>query len=264
MKNYDWKSLLFELTKKEISVRYKKTFFGFLWMFLNPLSQMLILGIVFQKFANLSLKTENYFLFLFIGLIVWNFFSNTLQTTIPIYVNERALLQKGKFPRAIILLSVVISNLFHYAMSLIVLFVFLVLFNLIFGKIDLLYSMIFKLPLSIISISWLGLFTTGLGLSLSSLNVKFRDINFFTSAALPLIFYGTPIIWETHFAPKAILPFLYLNPLTSIVEINRLIFLNEKITYLPGIIISMISSVFLVFIGNKIFKKESPFFDDWL
>lgn len=133
-----------------------------------------------------------------------------------------------------------------------------------FGNLELLFSMVLKLPLSLTSVVWLGIFTTGLGLSLSSLNVKYRDINFFTTAALPLIFYSTPIIWETHFAPKTILPLLYINPLTSIVEINRLIFLNEKITYLPGILISMLSSLVIVFIGNIIFKKESPFFDDWL
>ncbi len=264
MHNYDWKSLLLELTKKEMSVRYKKTFFGFLWMFLNPLSQMLILGIVFQKIASLSIKTDNYFLFLFIGLVVWNFFSNTLQTTTPIYVNERALLQKGKFPREVILFSVILSNMFHYLMSLVVLFLFMVVFYSVNGSIDLLVNMIIMIPITILTTLWLGLFASGIGLALSSLNVKFRDVNFFTSAALPLIFYATPIIWELHFVPHSIIPLIYLNPLTSIIEINRMIFLKENLIFVPGIFIGLTVTAITLYIGNNIFKRENPFFDDWL
>ncbi|GIK84397.1 MAG: sugar ABC transporter permease [Patescibacteria group bacterium] len=266
MKNshYDWKNLLIELTKKEISVRYKKTFFGFLWMFLNPLSQMLILGIVFQNFANLSIKTENYFLFLFIGLIIWNFFSNTLYTTIPIYVNERALLQKSKFPREIILISVLFSNLFHYLVSLLVLLCFISIYFLFSNGMGVVLNLIIRTPLILLTTIWLGLLTTGIGLFLSSLNVKYRDINFFTSAALPLLFYASPIIWELHFVPKAILPILYLNPLASIIEINRYVFLNEGLAFSKGILLGLIVTIIVLALGIYIFEKESPYFDDWL
>lgn len=261
---HDWKNLLFELTKKEISVRYKKTFFGFLWMFLNPLSQMLILGFVFQNFTNISIKTENYFLFLFTGLIVWNFFSNTLSSAIPIYVNERALLQKSKFPREIILFSIVLSNLFHFSVSLFVLFIFMLCYFLIKLEFNQITSMFFKTPLVLITTFWIGLFVSGLGLLLSSLNVRFRDISFFMSAGLPLLFYATPIIWELHFVPRSYLPILFLNPLVAIIETNRLVFLNSPLLFSQGTIISILSTTLIITAGLYVFRRESPYFDDWL
>lgn len=263
-KNYDWKNLLLELTKKEISVRYKKTFFGFLWMFLNPLSQMLILGIVFQYFTNLSIQTENYFLFLFVGLIIWNFFSNTLNTAVPIYVNERALLQKSKFPREIIFASVLFSNLFHYFVSLFVLLCFMALYFLIGSSAKFVIIMLYKFPLIVLTTIWLGLFTSGIGLLLSSLNVKYRDINFFTIALLPLVFYATPIIWEMNLVSNPYLPFLYLNPIASIIEINRYVFLHEDLTFPAGVYFGLLTTVIAVILGNYVFRKESPYFDDWL
>lgn len=264
MQKYDWQSLLFELTKKEISVRYKKTFFGFLWMFLNPLSQMLILGFVFQNFTNLTVKTQNYFIFLFIGLLIWNFFSNTVQTTTPIYVNERSLLKKGKFPREIILLSVIFANLFHFVVSLLVLIIFLTFYYISNQHFELLFSMIKQVPYTIFSTFLLGLFITGICLILSALNVKYRDINFFSSAILPLLFYGSPIIWALHSVPQKIQGILYLNPLVSVIEINRMVLLNESITYKPGVYLGILISLLVLVIGSKVFKTESPFFDDWL
>src|SRR3990167_5732195 len=97
--------LLIGMTEKELRARYKNTLFGFLWMFINPLLQMLVIGFIFRLFIKEPI--ENYFLYLLVGLLVWNFFSLSLTKTTPSIVNERSLIKKAKFPREVIPLSII-------------------------------------------------------------------------------------------------------------------------------------------------------------
>src|SRR3990167_10860018 len=101
IKNYF--NFLWAMTEKEIKARYKRAVFGFLWVIINPLLQMIIMGLIFSFF----IKIPNYFLFLFIGLLSWTFFSLSIGKARPSFVNDRALLQKAKFPVEVIPLSVV-------------------------------------------------------------------------------------------------------------------------------------------------------------
>ena len=118
MKNIDTRhfwELLEEMTKKELIARYKYTFFGFLWIILNPILQMLIIGFVFRFFIKEPI--QYYFHFLFIGLLVWNFFSLSLTKATPCIVYERALIKKAYFQREVLPLSIILSNFFHLIIS---------------------------------------------------------------------------------------------------------------------------------------------------
>src|SRR5262245_48806610 len=95
---------LWAMTEKEIKARYKKAVFGFLWVVLNPLFQMVVMGLVLSYFITIP----NYFLFLFTGLLPWNFFSLSLAKATPAFVNERNLLLKAKFPREAIPFSIIL------------------------------------------------------------------------------------------------------------------------------------------------------------
>ena len=120
-KNYF--DFLWAMTEKEIKVRYKRAMFGFFWIILNPLLQMLIIGLIFSFF----IKIPNYFLFLFSGLLLWQFFSLSVSKTTPSFIYERSLLQKAKFPKEAIPISIIISNFFNLLISLILLLSFLLL-----------------------------------------------------------------------------------------------------------------------------------------
>src|SRR4030065_2213260 len=108
-------NFILAMTEKEIKARYKNVALGFLWMFINPLLQMLIMGSIFSLF--IINPPPNYFLFLFIGLLSWNFFSYSITKATTSIVYERTLIQKAKFPREAIPLSIVLSTFFHLLIS---------------------------------------------------------------------------------------------------------------------------------------------------
>ena len=107
--------LLVAMTEKELRARYKHTVFGFFWLVANPVLQMLVIGFVFTFFMKEPIK--NYYFYLFTGLLVWNFFSLSLTKTTPSIVFERALTKKAVFPRAVIPLSIILSNLVHLILA---------------------------------------------------------------------------------------------------------------------------------------------------
>src|SRR5437870_5185655 len=107
--------LLLEMTKKELVARYKHTVFGFLWIILNPLLQMIVIGFVFTFITKETI--HNYFYSLFLGLLVWNFFSLSLTKSIPSIVYERSLIKKAAFPKEVIPLSIILSNFFHFILG---------------------------------------------------------------------------------------------------------------------------------------------------
>src|SRR3972149_12176559 len=169
--------LLLGMTEKELRARYKNTFFGFLWIVVNPLLQMLVIGFIFRLFIKEPI--ENYYLYLFAGLLVWNFFSISLTKATPSIVSERSLIKKAKFPRAVIPLSIILSNLIHLLLAFLLLFIPV----LILGTLAKYWILELFLGFTLIFI-----FTTGMSLFTSALNVRFRDINFFVQAALILWF----------------------------------------------------------------------------
>src|SRR3972149_3494157 len=119
--------LLAGMTEKELRARYKNTLFGFLWMFINPLLQMLVIGFIFRLFIKEPI--ENYFLYLLVGLLVWNFFSLSLTKATPSIVNDRALIKKAKFPRSVIPLSIILSNFVHLLLAFVLLFIPVIFLN---------------------------------------------------------------------------------------------------------------------------------------
>ena len=248
-----WLDFVLAMTKKEIKARYKMAIFGFLWIFLNPLLQMLVLGFIFQFFV--PIKSTNYFEFLFPGLLAWNFFSYTVSKNTPMYINERALIQKAKFPREAIVLSVVLSNLFHFLIALIMFMLFEWVFN---SKVY--WDRWFLLPGIVI---WLTVLTSGLSFLFSSLNVKWRDVNFGVQAIMPLWFYATPIVYSLDLLPSWLSKWFYLNPMTAIVEVFRWAIMGTE-TGLWGLGLSLGMTIVIFMVGWLVFKKESPFFDDWV
>jgi len=245
--------LLIEMTKKELLARYKNTFFGFLWLILNPILQMLVIGFIFRFIINEPINF--YFHHLFIGLLVWNFFSLSLTKATPSIVFERSLIKKAYFRREIIPLSIVFSNFIHLLIAF-VLFLFSIVF---IGKLSIL-----GIVLSIFSLLLLCIFTAGLSLLTSALNVRYRDVNFFVQALLILWFYATPIVYSLNLIPGKLLWLWRFNPITSILQFFQYGFLDGAPPG-PAMIASNVLVIFFTFIlGIIIFNKESKYFDDWI
>ncbi len=245
------------MTEKEVKARYKNAILGFLWIFLNPLFQMLIIGLIFSNFIKIPIA--DYFLFLFTGLLLWNFFSYSLTKATPSIVWERNLIQKAKFPREAIPLSIVFSNFFHFLVSLLFLLTFL-----IFTRQLALFSSPERIPMLAISLLWLLAFTSGASLLSTALNVKYRDINFFVQALVILWFYATPVIYSLQILPEAFLPLFQLNPLTYPFEMFRFSLFTSYLPQLNIFFANAAISFLIIFSGIILFKKESDTFSDWL
>jgi ABC-2 type transport system permease protein len=251
------------MTSREIKARYKHAVLGFLWVLLNPILQMLILGFVFRFFV--PVEVDNYFLFLFTGLLPWMFFSLSVTKATPSIVHERGLIQKAKFPREVIVLAIVLSNLFHFLISLGLLVVLLIGDKILFEAytasqvISYSFRMIGIFPLAI----WLTMLTSGLSLLTAALNVKFRDVNFVVQAFMPLWFYATPIVYTLKLLPERLYPLFYVNPMTAIIEGFHQVLLFQKPAEPELGLISFIISLIILYSGIWVFSQEKKWFDDW-
>jgi ABC-2 type transport system permease protein len=245
--------LLFEMTKKELKTRYKNTFLGFLWIIINPLMQMLVIGFIFRFF--ISEQIPNYYLYLLTGLLIWNFFSLSLSKATPSIVNERSLIKKAKFSREVIPLSIVLSNFIHLLISCFLLLVPAMYIGLL---------TITNFPRILIGGTLLLLFTTGLSLLTSALNVRFRDVTFIVQAVLIVWFYATPIVYSINVIPDSLIWIWRLNPLTSIVQIFQNAIISAPAPGPAMLLFNMLVILIVFIIGLRIFSKESKNFDDWV
>lgn len=259
-----WIDFLLAMTEKEIKTRYKQAFFGFLWIFLNPLLQMLVMGFIFQFFVPVHI--DNYFLFLFAGLLPWNFFSQSLTKSTPSFCYERNLIKKAKFPRETIVLSIVLSNFFHFLVSMVILIIFISLINLLNFQESINFlnqQLLIKLIILILSSLVLLFFTSFLSLFTASLQVKYRDINFIIQVVVTILFYATPIIYTLDLIPENFHFLFYLNPLTPIIQLFHYSLLNISLTINPYYLISFLIIIITFFIGLWTYQKENKDFDDW-
>lgn len=247
LKNYF--DFLWAMTEKEIKTRYKRTILGFLWIILNPVLQMLVIGLIFSFFV----KIPDYFLFLISGLLPWQFFSLSIQKATPSFVYERNLLQKAQFPKEAIPLAIVFANFINLTIA----FLLLILFLLLIGS-------SVNVVMLAISLLWLLIFTVGLALFTSTLNVKYRDIGFLTQSFMILWFYLTPIIYNISLIPPKLHFIYFFNPLSSIFELLHLSLTGQGNSDNVMLIINMAISAIVVVIGIGIFVRNNRYFVDWL
>ena len=247
--------LLLALTQKEIKARYKHAVLGFLWIFINPLIQMLVMGFVFSLIFRFGIK--NYYLFLFIGLLPWNFFSLALNKATPRIVWDRDLIQKSKFPRSVIPLSMVLSHFFHFAISWLMLMIFLLITK------QWQFFTLLAISHQSLAIILLLIFTSGLSLITSALNVFYRDINFVVQAGVMIWFYATPIIYPISIIPQKFQSVFYSNPLLTIFTLLQKPLVGN---YIPtSFVLAHILTIFIIFIfGRILFVKKEKYFSDWL
>jgi len=243
--------LLKSLTLKEFSLRYKMASLGVLWAFINPFLQMLIIGTVF----SLYIKIPNYYVYLLIGLIPWQFFSSSLVQATLSFVSNKNLLEKTVFPREVIPLSIILGNGINLIFSEAILVFYLVIKNQI-NPSDIL--------LLIPALIMVFIFTAGLSLFTSSAYVRFRDIHFLIQAVLTLWFYATPILYQASALPSAFYQINTINPMSlPIMMIQTALFRSpppsHNVIWGNLLIISI-----ALFAGIIYFKKTNKNFLDWI
>ena len=241
---YQYRELLKSNVKKEIRGKYKGSFLGVLWSFVNPLLQVLVYAIVFPYIMRV--KTDNYLVFLIIGIIPWTFFTYVLnQGMITVRMNS-GIIKKVYFPREILPISVATSGLVNFSISCIIILLFC-----IFGGVGISWHLVF-LPLIAIFQYILQL---GLTLGLCAINIYIKDTEYIVQFFINMLFYGTPILYAASLFPERIRWVLYLNPMAQIINAYRDIFLYHQIPDLFGLLYMAGISIVLFIIGLAIFRK---------
>lgn len=241
---YNYRELLKSNVKKEIRGKYKGSFLGVLWSFVNPLLTVLVYAIVFPYIMRV--KTENYLIFLIIGIIPWTFFTTVInQGMITVRMNE-GIIKKVYFPREILPISVALSGLVNFFISCIIILIFC-----IFGGVGITWHIILLPIIALIQF----ILSLGLILGLSAINIYIKDTEYIVQFFINMLFYATPILYQSTLFPEKIRWVLYLNPMTQIIDAYRNIFLYHQIPNVMGLLYVIVFSLIIFAIGLAIFRK---------
>lgn len=241
---YKYRELLKTNVKKDIRGKYKASFLGVLWSFVNPLLSVLVYAIVFPYIMRV--QTENYLVFLICAIIPYNWFTTVVSQSSGIFVYSSNIIKKVYFPREILPISVVTSGLINFLISCLI----ILLFVLISG-IGISWHLIF-LPL-IMLVQYI--FSLAIVLVLSAINVYIRDIEYIVGFILQMLFYVTPVLYTTDMFSGWITWIFKLNPMAHVINAYRDIFYVHAIPQVNNLLILLVLSIVLLVIGYKIFKK---------
>jgi ABC-2 type transport system permease protein len=203
---YEYREMLFSMVKKDLRTRYRGSFLGFLWTFINPLLQLIVYSIVFSTIMRINIY--NFAMFLFVALLPWIFFSTSITQSATIVIANSNLVKKIYFPRIILPISVALTGFINMIFGFVIVFVALFIF-----KFHLSASIVL---LPIVMINEL-LFVIGLNIVFSALNVFFRDLEHILGIITMAWFYLTPIVFPINLVPEKYLKLFFLNPMTSII-----------------------------------------------
>jgi lipopolysaccharide transport system permease protein len=256
-----YRDLLFLLVHRDFVSNYKQTILGPLWFIIQPLITTIIFTIIFGKVAQIPTDGMPPMLFYLAGLLGWNFFSRTLNGTSSTLVSNVGLFGKVYFPRLVVPIAAVVSNYIALAIQLVTFLCFWTyykFFSSVGPSIHIGWD-ILAFPLIILQISALAL---GVGLWLSALTAKYRDLAFLTATIVQLWMYATPIIYPVSQIPEKWRWVSSLNPMEMPVVAIRDMFIGQNISPIGDFGLSFAMTLFILASGILIFNKVEKTFVD--
>ncbi|MBQ3306700.1 MAG: ABC transporter permease [Bacilli bacterium] len=249
---YNYRELLKTNIKKEIRGKYKGSWLGVVWTFLNPLLMLMVYAFVFPYI--LRINVENYTIFMIVALIPWTFFTNAITIGTSSVTMNGGILKKVYFPREIIPLSVTISQLINFLITCLIMFGFILFSGVGFSIHALLFPVLVLIEF---------LLCLGFNLILSAITVFVNDVAHFVQIAITLGFYGTPIVYLSSMLPDKFQWVMHVNPMAVIVEGFRSVMFYHTWPDFQWVLIWAVLSVLLVVVGYIIFKKlEKTFVEE--
>lgn len=256
-----YRDLLLMFVKRDFVSFYKQTILGPLWFFIQPVFTTLVFTFVFGNLAGISTDGLPQQLFYLAGITSWNYFSDCLTKTSTVFKDNANIFGKVYFPRLIMPLSIVVSNLVRFGVQLLLLLFmmgYFALFPTPGTDFQVTYAIVF-FPVLVILMALLGL---GLGLIITAVTTKYRDLTFLITFGVQLLMYGTTVIYPLSAAPEQYKKYIELNPMTGIIEAFRFAFLGKGEFTVWSIGYSVIVTVIVLFLGILIFNKTEKNFVD--
>ena len=250
---WEYRELAYFFAWKDIKVKYKQTMVGVAWALFQPFMSMVVFSTVFGKLAHLPSDNVPYPIFVYSGLLFWQFFSGALSATSATLVGNAGIITKVYFPRIILPIANVVTEFVDFAIGALMLVVLMVYYHFIPNP-----FIILLLPILLFITFGAAI---GGGLILSSINVKYRDVRYVLPYFIQMLLFVTPVIYPASIAGKWSF-LLALNPMTGVINTSRAaLFGNTPINWtLIGI--SLAAVIVLLVAGVIIFKKTERYFAD--
>ncbi|WP_431471339.1 ABC transporter permease [Nonlabens sp. SCSIO 43208] len=256
-----YRDLLILFVKRDIVTVYKQTVLGPLWFLIQPLFTGVIFTLVFNKLGGINTYGVPSFLFNLSGITLWSYFKESLSTTSKTFLTNSSLFGKVYFPRVIAPASKVLSGLLKYVIQLGIFFVFYLFF--LWNGEDLQFGPYwYLLPIPVFSVAMLGL---GVGMILSSLTTKYRDLSILIDFGIQLLMYISAVMYSLQFASEELGEYAWVvtyNPLAQLIELYRNMLLDVGQDSLWQLLIAVVVSIATLFVGLVIFNRTEKTFID--
>jgi homopolymeric O-antigen transport system permease protein len=247
------RELLWQMTVRHLRGQYKQSILGYAWALVMPLAQMLIMTFVFSTIIRIEVPGVPFALFLFVGLLPWNFFSSSVSSSTDSVVGAASLVTKVYFPREILPAAAILTKVV----------------DLLFASIILVALMVYYGHTPTETMVWVPLlffaqflFTLGLSLPLAALNLFFHDVRYLVGVALTLWFYLTPIIYPVYIVPDKYQWLFDINPISVFIDAYRRVILYDQSPDMPKFLLGLGISLCTCLVGYYFFKKLEPGFAD--
>jgi ABC-2 type transport system permease protein len=251
---YAYRQMIFSLVKKDLRGRYKGSVLGFLWTFINPLFQLIVYTIVFSKI--LRNDVPRYYLYLFVALIPWIFFSSSITVGAASIVSQKDLVKKIYFPRMVMPISYVTSCFVNMLLCFIVIFAVIIVTG-----VGINFLAILTLPVIMI-VEYV--FALGMAMIASAVTVYFRDLEHILGIVSMAWMYLTPVVYSKSIVPPRYRGLFNLNPMTHIIDCYRTVLYEKQVPDLTTLLWAAGLGVFFLIFGAVIFNKLQKHFAEEL
>ena len=264
---WSYRDLLMLFVKRDIVTVYKQTVLGPFWYLIQPLFTSVIFTLIFNNVANISTGLIPPFLFNLAGITVWNYFKTCLTATSDTFTSNAGIFSKVYFPRIIMPMSVVISNLMKFGIQLFI-FISFYIYYISIGKEISPNKTLLLFPVLVLFMAMLGL---GLGMIISSMVTKYRDLKFLMTFGVQLLMYLSVVMYPLSLIkekvaegkiPEFIGKMIEYNPMTQVVESARYMLLSQGSFSLKGFLYTGLISLFILLIGMIVFNRAEKSFID--
>ena len=249
-----YRELFYFLSWRDILVRYKQTVIGVAWSVIRPVLTMIVFTIIFGKIAKLPSTNAPYPILVFTALLPWQFFSNALQESSNSLISNSSMISKIYFPRIIMPVSSMIVALVDFAISFVILGIIMIFYHFIPS-----WKIIFMPLFLLLAI----LVSTGAGLLISALNVKYRDFRYIVPFIIQFGLYISPVGFSSDTIPSKWRIIYSLNPMVGVIDGFRWSIIGKGVQfYIPGFVISIILTIILFIVALMYFRKTEKTFAD--
>ena len=249
-----YRELFYFLSWKDILVRYKQTVIGIAWSVIRPVLTMIVFTIIFGKIAKLPSVDAPYPILVFTALLPWQFFANALQESSNSLISNANMISKIYFPRIIMPISSMIVALVDFAISFVLLAIIMAAYRFA-PSWKIVFMPLFLLLAIIVS--------TGAGLLISALNVKYRDFRYIVPFIIQFGLYISPVGFSSDTIPGKWRMIYSLNPMVGVIDGFRWSIIGKGVQfYMPGFIISVILTIILFLVALIYFRKTEKTFAD--